>query len=116
MIKHFLSYFKIGILNTIIHWSIFLTMFHFGVSQSISNIVAFLISMSVSFVLNAKYTFNKKMTIKAYIFFSLFMAALSFISGYCGDHFKLNPMITLISFSGLSLVIGFLYSKIVVFK
>jgi len=116
MILHFLSYFKVGILNTLVHWSIFFVFFHFTQSQSISNVIAFLIAMSISFVLNAKYTFKKKMTVKAYLLFAIFMAILSYGSGYIGDMFKLNPFITLIGFSGLSLVIGFVYSKFVVFK
>lgn len=116
MILHFLSYFKVGILNTLVHWSIFFLFFQFTQSQSISNVIAFFIAMSISFVLNAKYTFKKKMTFKAYLLFAIFMAAISYGSGYIGDELKLNPFITLIGFSGLSLVIGFIYSKFVVFK
>lgn len=116
MILHFLSYFKVGILNTLVHWSIFFVFFHLTQSQSISNVVAFAVAMSISFVLNAKYTFKQKMTVKAYLLFALFMAALSYGSGYVGDVCHLNPLITLVFFSGLSLVIGFIYSKFVVFK
>lgn len=116
MLKTFFSYFKIGILNTGIHWASFFLIFHYSLSQSISNLVAFFIAMSISFILNAKYTFKKEVTIKSYILFAVFMACLSYICGYAGDMLKLNPIITLIAFSGLSLVIGFLYSKIVVFK
>lgn len=116
MLKKFISYFKIGILNTGVHWIVFLILFHFTVPQSISNLIAFLIAMSLSFVLNAKYTFDKKATLKGYILFAAFMACLSYGCGYAGDILKLNPIITLITFSGLSLIIGFLYSKLVVFK
>lgn len=116
MLKKFISYFKIGILNTGVHWVIFLTLFNFSISQSISNLIAFLVAMSLSFVLNAKYTFDKKATVKGYFLFATFMALLSYLCGYLGDTLKLNPIITLILFSGVSLVIGFLYSKLVVFK
>lgn len=116
MLKKFISYFKIGILNTSVHWIIFLFLFHLTIPQSISNLVAFLIAMSLSFVLNAKYTFDKKATVKGYFLFAIFMALLSYFCGYIGDILKLNPIITLVVFSGLSLVIGFLYSKLVVFK
>lgn len=117
MIKLFTKYFSVGILNTLIHWSIFglLTVF-LSISQAIANLIGFIAAVSFSFFANAKFTFKAKATATRYISFTLFMGLLSYLTGYAADQLRLPPIATLIIFSSISLVLGFLYSKIFVFR
>lgn len=111
------KYFSIGVINTIIHWIIFSGCFILlNINQSISNLLAFIIAVTFSFFMNAKFTFNKRPTGIRYILFAFFIGGLSFMTGRLEDQFSIKPIITLIAFSLLSFTLGFLYSKYVVFK
>lgn len=117
MIKLFTKYFSVGILNTLIHWSIFglLTVF-LSTSQAIANLIGFIAAVSFSFFANSKFTFKAKATTARYLSFTLFMGLLSYLTGYVSDQLRFPPIATLIIFSSISLVLGFLYSKIFVFR
>lgn len=113
----FKKYFTVGLLNTLIHWIIFFILtFFMKESQSISNLIAFSITVTISYILNAQYTFKQKKKIKMYILYTIFMGFLSFITGKIADIVHLNGIITMILFSGISLIVGFLFSKYVIFK
>ena len=113
----FKKYFTVGIFNTLLHWTIFLTLtFILKKEQSISNLIAFIITITISYILNAQYTFKQEKKIKMYILYIFFMGGLSFSTGKLADFINLNEIITMIVFSGLSLVIGFFFSKHIIFK
>lgn len=113
----FIKYFSVGILNTLIHWVVFFLLIEITPSnQSLANLVAFAIAVSFSFVMNAKYTFKKKATGLRYFLFIIFMGSLSYMIGLIADIFNVYPIITLFIFSAISLVLGYLYSKWIVFK
>lgn len=113
----FIKYLFIGILNTSIHWISFGVCFLImQLTQSTSNLIAFILAVTFSFFMNAKFTFNKQPTCLRYILFTVFMGILSFIIGKISDQFMINPIVTLIVFSSLSLCLGFIYSKFIVFK
>jgi len=116
MIALFSKYFSVGILNTIIHWSIFSLCYYLGQPQSISNLVAFTLAVTFSFIVNAKWTFKSEATAIRYALYISFMGALSLLVGYIADRIALNPIITLCSFSIISLICGFLYSNFIVFR
>lgn len=117
MFNLFRKYVTVGLLNTIIHWAIFIVLnVLLNNDQSFSNLIAFITTVSISYVLNAKYTFKKKKNITKYIMFVFFMGILSFSIGKIADIVNANAIFTLISFSGISLIIGFLFSKYVIFK
>lgn len=116
----FMQFFRfcaIGVLNTGIHWGVF---FSFNIllyqPQSISNLAGFICAVIFSFFMNAKFTFDKKATTKRFVLFTAFMGIMSYIVGYCADRFQILPIITLVVFSSISMVCGFLYSKYIVFK
>ncbi|MBN4863487.1 MULTISPECIES: GtrA family protein [Providencia] len=117
MIKLFAKYFSIGIINTAIHWSVFgaLTII-FSTTQATANLLGFITAVSFSFFANAKFTFKAKATTARYLSFTLFMGLLSYLTGYIADQLRFPPIATLIIFSSISLVLGFLYSKIFVFR
>ncbi len=114
---HFAKYFSIGIINTLIHWIIFAIIVSIThIPQAYANLIAFLVSVTFSFFANAKFTFNKKATGCRYIAFIGFMGMMSYLIGCFSDKLNIHPVITILTFSTISLILGFLYSKFVVFK
>ncbi|MBF7978656.1 MULTISPECIES: GtrA family protein [Rahnella] len=117
MIKLFSRYLSIGIVNTLIHWTIFALIFYMVYpSQAISNFIGFIVAVTFSFFANSKFTFKKKATGVRYTLFVAFMGFISLISGMTADYISLQPFITMVIFSGMSLFVGFLYSNFFVFK
>lgn len=112
----FRKFASVGVLNTIIHWSTFYFLFKFlDVRQALSNLLAFTVAVNFSFFANQKYTFKTYASMSRYIVFVLFMGLMSFLIGFLSDHLRLPGLFTLVSFSGLSLVLGFLFSHFIVF-
>ncbi|WP_291973659.1 GtrA family protein [Candidatus Symbiopectobacterium sp.] len=117
MFKLFSRYVSVGVLNTGIHWSCFAALFSLiGLNQALSNLVAFCVAVTFSFIANAKWTFKAKATTGRYIAFVIFMGAMAALTGYVADLIHAPAVITLIAFSGFSLVSGFIYSKFIVFR
>ena len=86
MLKLFAKYTSIGVINTFIHW------------------VVFAICI---------YAFH---TGQALGNFAGFMGTLSAAVGWAADKSGMAPIVTLILFSAISLVCGFIYSKFIVFR
>lgn len=117
MLKLFSRYVSVGVLNTAIHWVCFGVMLSLiGMNQAISNLVAFCVAVTFSFFVNAKWTFKSKATTGRYVAFVIFMGAMAALTGYIADRLHAPALITLIAFSGFSLVAGFIYSKFIVFR
>lgn len=117
MLKLFSRYVSVGVLNTAIHWLCFVTLFTLiGLNQAISNLVAFCVAVTFSFFVNAKWTFESKATTGRYVAFVIFMGGMAALTGYIADLLHAPALITLIAFSGFSLVAGFIYSKLIVFR
>lgn len=117
MLKLFTRYASVGIINTIIHWGVFAALVKFAsANQSTANLLGFCVAVTFSFFVNAKYTFETDATKRRYFIFVTFMGCLAFLAGKVADLMSLPAILTLIFFSGTSLVLGFIYSKFVVFK
>ncbi len=117
MKKQFIKYAIVGCLNTAVHWLVFALFFYLlRTSQSTGNLIGFTMAVVCSFFLNAKVTFEAEACLRGFVSFTLFMAAMSWIIGCFADVLQLPPIITLAAFSSISLLLGFLYSKIIVFK
>lgn len=113
----FLRYAAIGLLNTTAHWSVFFTLhLLFLLHQSIANFIGFLFAVTLSFFLNAKYTFESKATSLRYILYTSFLGFLAFIFGAIADIYHINGILTVVAFSSCSLISGFLFAKYLVFK
>lgn len=111
------SYTVIGVANTLIHWQIFfLLSVAAGLRQAVSNLAAFCVAASFSFYMNALYTFDRKASATGYVLFMSVMGALSYGVGHAGDLWRLHGLLTVAVFSALSLVLGFLFSKYVIFR
>ncbi|MBS0880560.1 GtrA family protein [Pantoea sp. JGM49] len=116
MSKIFARYVTIGVINTAIHWITFAICVERGQPQSLSNFVAFCVAVTFSFFANAKWTFNAEATTIRYMMYVLFMGLVAVMIGSYADRLKVSPIATLVVFSAISLVCGFVYSKYVVFR
>ena len=116
MLKIFARYLSVGVVNTLIHWISFAVCISSGQPQSLSNFIAFCVAVTFSFFANAKWTFTAEATTIRYIMYVFFMGMVAVMIGYYADRMKINPIATLVVFSSVSLVCGFLYSKFIVFR
>ena len=117
MLKIFAKYTSIGVINTIIHWLVFLVcVYLLNTNQSIANLLGFTFAVTFSFFANAKFTFKASVSIVKYILYVGFMGLLSVVTGWLSDIHKLPPIVTLVVFSVISLICGFFYSRYIVFK
>lgn len=117
MLNIFAKYALIGVINTIIHWVVFgVCIYGLHTGQALGNLSGFVVAVSFSFFANAKLTFKAQATTIRYMIYVFFMGALSVSVGWAADKSQTAPIITLITFSIVSLVCGFIYSKYIVFR
>ncbi|WP_034918970.1 MULTISPECIES: GtrA family protein [Erwinia] len=116
MLKLFTKYASVGVINTLIHWFVFAVMFYYGANQTMSNFGAFCIAVTFSFFVNAKWTFKSETTALRYMLYVAFMGVVASVVGWVADKCVLPPLVTLVVFSLISLVCGFIYSKFIVFR
>lgn len=116
MLKLFAKYSSIGVINTLLHWLVFALLYAQHFSQALANFIAFCVAVTFSFFANARWTFSASATPARYVVFVIFMGAMATGVGTLADRTHLNPAITLVTFSALSLVAGFLYSNFIVFR
>ena len=117
MLKLFARYTSIGVINTLIHWAVFaVCIYAFHTSQALANFAGFVVAVSFSFFANARFTFKVRTTTMRYMLYVGFMGTLSAVVGWEADRVDLAPIATLIVFSAISLICGFIYSKYIVFR
>ncbi len=115
--KGFSSYTVIGIANTVIHWQLFFVFrAALDLSQVVSNVLAFCVAASFSFYVNAIYTFSTPPSLPRYTLFIACMGSVSLGVGWLADRWQAPGIITVMVFSLISLVCGFLLSRCVVFR
>lgn len=111
----FLSYALVGIVNSAIHWSVFALAMIILDDQGICNLIAFCVAVTFSFFMNAKFTFNTRPTGLRYTLFLSFMGLISYLFGAAGQALGWPKLVTLAGFSAISLILGFFFSRYVVF-
>ena len=116
MHKLFARYASVGVINTAVHWVIFFALHASGVNQAFSNMSAFFVAVTFSFFANARFTFKGEATTGRYLIYLGFMGALAASVGQMSDSLNLPSIITLFTFSAVSLVMGFFYTKYIVFR
>lgn len=110
-------YALVGLFNTGFHWLVFIVLHLYAdFSQALSNLVAFGAAASLSYFANALFTFAVRPSGARYVLFLTGMGSLSLLLGALADRAGLAAWLTLVSFSAASLVIGYVYSRTVVFK
>jgi putative flippase GtrA len=82
----------------------------------VSNFSGFCVAVTFSFFANAKWTYQADRTATKYFLYVGFMGSISLACGYFGNKVELNPVLTLIVFSAISLIVGFLYSTFIIFR
>ncbi|WP_285535227.1 GtrA family protein [Brucella sp. NBRC 12950] len=112
----FLRYALIGLANTAIHGAIMALLVR-GVRfrLAIANLAAFGCAVTFSYFANSLWTFMSQPSWTRYLLFVSFMGCLAYATGFIGDIMKTSPMIVFISFTTLSLVAGFAFSRYFVF-
>lgn len=111
-----ISYGAIGVLNTGIHFVVFWFILRICNYQSLANLLGFLVAVTFSFVMNAKFTFRKKPTTRRFLKMVVLMAFVSVVFGAMGDFLHLYPLITFGIYFVLNPIIGFLITKFLVFE
>ncbi|SUA51047.1 Bactoprenol-linked glucose translocase homolog from prophage CPS-53 [Oligella ureolytica] len=113
----FSRYVSISLLNTVVHWSVFFFLLYGAtLNQAWSNFIAYMFALTFSFYANARFTFKAKISKRRYVSFVSFMAVLSVVMGNIADEMALAPLVTMVVFSFISLVIGFSYSHLIVYR
>lgn len=107
----FLKYLIVGVFNTAIHVAVFAVMQLEGNDQALSNLVAFIVALSFSFIANARFTFRAPVSLMRYCVFVAGMGSLSASLGYFADSQRWPPPLTVGVFSLISLLLGFMFSR-----
>ncbi|CAK9884786.1 MAG: Prophage bactoprenol-linked glucose translocase [Candidatus Erwinia impunctatus] len=116
MLKFFARYLSVGVVNTLIHWLVFGLLYSLNCSQFLANFIAFCIAVTFSFFANACWTFNAPATGRCYGLYVLFMGGIAATLGYIADQMHTNAILTLVSFSLVSVLVGFLWSHFIIFR
>ncbi|MBT2338536.1 MULTISPECIES: GtrA family protein [Pseudomonas] len=107
----------IGLANGLIHWQVFFVLRSaVGLSQAVSNLMAFCVATAFSFYVNALYIFEPGAPRRGYLPLNAAMAGLSYGIGAAGDARNLPGWVALVSFSLLNLAIGYGFFRFVVFR
>ncbi|MEO6675732.1 MAG: GtrA family protein [Pseudomonas sp.] len=115
--KGFSTYTVVGLANTLIHWQLFFVLTTAAeFSQAASNFAAFCVAASFSFYVNALYTFDARVSVFGYLLFIGVMGIMSYGIGHMADTWRLHGLVTVTTFSLLSLMSGFFFSKFVLFR
>jgi len=112
--KEFSTYAVVGVANTLIHWQLFYILnTAAGISQAASNLSAFCVAATFSFYVHALYTFEAGTSVLRYLLYVFFMGVVSFVVGHYADVWKVHGLLTVGSFSVLSLICGIIFSRLV---
>lgn len=116
MVKIIVSYGSIGVINTAIHWLVFLCAYILLKEQSFANVLGFMAAVTFSFFFNARWTFKAEITAARYVAQVILMGILSWFVGKLGDELQFSPFLTLVLSSATNFVVGFLFLKYFIFR
>ena len=112
----------VGILNTLINWTIFAILNFLGMYYIISNIIAYVIATINSYIWNSKWVFkykgeDKKETTGKFILLNLFGLSLNTVILYLFvDLMRFNKLIALVITTIIVMIINYILNKVWVFK
>ncbi|RON18283.1 sugar translocase [Pseudomonas brassicacearum] len=114
--KEFSTFAVVGVANTVIHWQLFYVLnTAAGFSQAASNVMGFSVAAMFSFYVHSLYTFEAGASVLRYLLYIFFMGVMSFVVGHFADIWKLHGLVTVASFSALSLICGIIFSRFILF-
>ena len=115
--KEFSTYAVVGVANTLIHWQLFYVLRTAAEwTQAASNVSAFCVAAAFSLYVHALYTFDAKYSVLRYLVYLCFMGVMSFVVGHFADVWNLHGLVTVATFSFLSLICGWLFSRFFLFS
>ncbi len=115
--RRFARYALVGVGNTTTHGLVFFALHQaLGWPQAPSNALAFGFAASLSYWINAHFTFANAPRPERYVLFLAGMGALSLATGWVADQLTWSPWLTILVFSAISLVAGYGYANTVVFR
>lgn len=120
LLRQIIIFSCIGAVNTLVHAGVVIIAIEiFYFNQISSNVIGFFLANLVSYVLNSKYTFLRKLNIKAYLLFvfsSLNILALTLLFSSLSQFMDWHYLIGLALVLLVSPLISFLVNKRFVFK
>ncbi|KQW35416.1 MULTISPECIES: GtrA family protein [Pseudomonas] len=106
--KDFSALTVIALANGLIHWQVFFVLYGTtGLAQGTSNLAAFCVAGAFSFYVNSLYIFEPGESRRGYLLLNGAMGALSYGIGSISDARHLPGWMTLVSYSLLSLLMGY---------
>jgi putative flippase GtrA len=115
--KGFSALMIIGLADGLIHWQVFFVLCSaVGLTQAASNFAAFCVAAVFSFYVNALYTFESGTCVFTYLLFIAMMGGVSFAMGSLADTFNWSGLVTVASFTGLNLLLGYVFFRFVLFR
>lgn len=121
-VNKFIKFGLVGVLNTLINWIIFALLNFLGVYYILSNIIAYVIATTNSYIWNSKWVFkyngkDKKETTGKFIILNLIGLALNTTILYLlVDMLGLNKLVALVITTAIVMVINYIVNKMWVFK
>jgi putative flippase GtrA len=90
--KCFYRFFSIGIINTLVSYNLFLWINYVTTTPVFASAISFLFGLSLSYVLNVRFTFKKQTNSRSFFLFLIVnlcllfytMIAISFLVSQCG--------------------------------
>lgn len=116
IIREFITYGLIGILNTLIHFICFLLLLEIIKYQTIANFFGFMAGLIFSFFMNAKFTFKQDVSLIKFVKMTLVSGGISIFFGFIGDYLSLSPYLTFSVYVLVNPIIGFLLTRFYVFN
>lgn len=114
--REFFCYCLIGVVNTAVHYAVFMGIVSLGLLQTVANGLGFLFGLTTSFLLNSSITFKKKTTVPRFLKLAIVSGALALVFGALGDFSRMNPSLTFVLYVLVNPVVGFLLAKYFVFR
>lgn len=114
---YFIRYNLIGILNTLIHWLMYLTLTLYLYLESIyANFISFFISSTFSYILNSKINYKVAVKKSSYLKFIIIIGFLSIIISGIFSYLNISNIFMLIFYTFTNVFLGYFFTKKMVFK
>lgn len=122
-VEQFVRFSLIGLLNTLLDFSLYFSLSRWlGVNYLLANAIGFLCSVTMSYLLNKKITFdskNKNIFLEYILYFSfslitLFIVEMVMYTGVTLLNF--NDLLIKLLATAVSVVFNFVFSKFIIFK
>ncbi len=120
-LKYFYRYILIGVINTIVGYSVIFGLMLFGVNPFVSNFIGYFVGINISYFLNKNFNFkSNKPNIKTFpVFLSILALAyvLNVLTLYlCLNFIRLDKYISQVVAGAVYVIVGFLGSRFIAFR